>query len=433
MKRPNKYDILSRIGKVLIFIPLAISIAVVSITSDYQITPYVKKGDMNADGIISSTDINIIMGYSANQTAEISDLDFKRADMDNDGFITAKDAYLANAQISSSVIIKYDEEIEPTTTPLVNNNFASTGAIPVVSENGAYNVISNQKMYIYPDLEQVMQMRDSFIIIAFGWGHGVGMSQWGAVGLARAGYSYIQIVQHYYQGVMIMKEQYPATVRCAGRDVNTVEMLARIVQQEISGITNRNDPVDMNALRAQAVAAYTNMKFSGYSVSGCSYVNSYSSCRDDVKAVAQEIAGQYMLYNGTVPYAYYSACSAGVAATYSDIWGSTSRDMSYLTNSASYYDCYTKGYISATAYSPEVIKNYILSYDPSIVLSDNPAEWIKILRHDDAVNENIGYVSSMLIGNRTISEAAGITFRDKIMKYNVKSPCFTIIYNGQYL
>ena len=110
MKRPNKYDILGRIGKVLIFIPLALTFAVVSITSDYQITPYVKKGDMNADGIISSTDINIIMGYSANQTAEISDLDFKRADMDNDGFITAKDAYLANAQISSSVIIKYDEE-----------------------------------------------------------------------------------------------------------------------------------------------------------------------------------------------------------------------------------------------------------------------------------------------------------------------------------
>ena len=424
MRKINKYDILGQIGKILIFIPLVLTFTIVSVTSDYQAATTVKKGDMNSDGIISATDVRMIMAYASNQTTEISDLGFKKADMDSDGVLSAKDAYLANAQISSSVIIKYDDETEPTTTPLVNNNFTSTGA---------YNVISNQKMYIYPDLSQVMQMRDSFVIIAFGWGHGVGMSQWGAVGLARAGYSYIQIVQHYYQGVMIMKEQYPATVRCAGRDVDTVEMLARIVQQEISGITKRNDPVDMNALRAQAVAAYTNMKFSGYSVSGCSYVNSYSSCRDDVKAVAQEIAGQYMLYNGNVPYAYYSACSAGVAATYKDVWGSTSRDMSYLTNSASYYDCYTRGYISATAYSPDAIKNYILSYDPSIVLSDNPAEWIKILRHDDAVNENIGYVSSMQIGNRTISEAAGITFRDKIMKYNVKSPCFTIIYNGQYL
>jgi len=433
MRKTNKYVLLGRIGKILIFIPLVLTFAVVSITSDYQAAITVKKGDMNSDGIISATDINIIMAYSSNQTTAISDPDFIKADVDSDGVITAKDAYLANALISYSVVIKYEDDNEPTTAPLVNNNFTSTGAVPVISESGAYNVISNQKMYIYPDLSQVMPIRDTFVIIAFGWGHGVGMSQWGAVGLARAGYSYIQIVQHYYQGVMIMKEQYPATVRCAGRDVDTVEMLARIVQQEISGITRRNDPVDMNALRAQAVAAYTNMKYSNYSVSGCSYVNSYSACRDDVKAVAKEIAGQYMLFNGTVPYAYYSACSAGVAATYRDVWGSTSRDMSYLTNSASYYDCYTDGYISATAYTPDAIKNYILSYDPSIVLSDNPADWIRILSHDDAVNENIGYVSSMQIGNRTFSEAAGITFRDKIMKYNVKSPCFTIIYNGQYL
>lgn len=432
MKKISKYEILGIIGKFLIFIPLTIVLTIVSVTSDYTTAVAAKKGDLNGDGIISSLDVSSILRYTSDRLSEIPEIDFNKADMDSDGIITAKDAYLANKQVSSSVVIKYEEE-EPTTAPLVDNTFASTSTVPVISENGAYNVISNQKMYIYPDLSQVMQMRDAFIIISFGWGHGVGMSQWGAVGLARAGYSYIQIIQHYYQGVMIMKEQYPATVRCAGRDVDTVEMLARIVQQEISGITNRNDPVDMNALRAQAVAAYTNMKHSDYSVSGCSYVNSYSSCRDDVKAVAREIAGQFMLYNGKVPYAYYSACSAGVAATYGEVWGSTSRDMSYLTNSASYYDCYTNGYIEATAYTPDAIRNYILAYDPSIILPPDPADWIKILSHTDAVNENIGYVSAMQIGNRTFSEAAGITFRDKLMRYNVKSPCFTIIYNGQYL
>ena len=140
-----------------------------------------------------------------------------------------------------------------------------------------------------------------------------------------------------------------------------------------------------------------------------------------------------MIYNNTVPYAFYSACSAGVAANYSDILGSTSKDMNYLYNCASYYDCYTNGYISAKAYTPQQIKNYIRSYDPSIELSANPADWIRILRHDDAVNENIGYVSSMQIGNRTYQEAAGIKFRNEIMDYEVKSPCFAIIYNGQYL
>jgi stage II sporulation protein D len=36
-----------------------------------------------------------------------------------------------------------------------------------------------------------------------GWGHGVGMSQWGAFGLASRGASYIDILQHYYSGVQV--------------------------------------------------------------------------------------------------------------------------------------------------------------------------------------------------------------------------------------
>ena len=432
MKRKINYKLLGRIGRLLVLIPLLIAVPVISVTSGYKLPVTVKKADMNGDGIISSSDIITIMNMSSGLENSFSYDEFIKADMNCDGTITAADAYLANDRISASVIIKYEEETQPAAQPLVDT-FASSQTVPVVNSDGAYNVISNQKMYIYPDMSQVMAMRDTFIIISFGWGHGVGMSQWGAVGLARAGYSYVQIVQHYYRGVSIMKEHYPDTVRCAGRDVDTVEMLARIVQQEISGITRKNDYYDMNALRAQAVAAYTNMKFSGYSVSGCSYVNSYSACRDDVKAVAREIAGQYLLYNGKVPYAYYSACSAGVAATYQDVWGSTGRDMSYLYDTASYYDCYTNGYIEAMAYTPTAIREYIQKYDPSIILPEDPSQWIRILSHDDSVNENIGYVSAMQIGNRTFNEAAGMTFRDKIMKYNVKSPCFAIIYNGQYL
>lgn len=432
MKRKINYNILGNIGKTLVTIPLMLAVIAISVTSGYKLPVRITKADMNSDGFISNADVEAILKLSSGNTAIMTPEIFLKADMNSDGRITSADAYLAATRMSSSVIINY-EDVPETTTPLVNNSFTSTGTIPVISENGAYNVINNQKMYIYPDLSQVMQMRDTFIIISFGWGHGVGMSQWGAVGLARAGYSYIQIIQHYYRGVSIMKEHYPATVKCAGKNVDTVEMLARIVQQEISGITRKNDSLDMNALKAQAVAAYTNMKHSNYSVSGCSYVSSYSSCREDVKRVAKEIAGQYMLYRGNVPYAYYSACSAGVAATYNEVWGSTGRDMSYLYDTASYYDCYTDGYIEATAYTPSAIKEYIQRYDSSIVLSDDPSQWIKILYHDDSVNENIGYVSSMQIGNRMFSEAAGMTFRDKIMRYNVKSPCFAIIYNGQYL
>ena len=39
-----------------------------------------------------------------------------------------------------------------------------------------------------------------------GYGHGVGMSQYGADRMAKAGYSYAQILKHYYAGVSIVKK-----------------------------------------------------------------------------------------------------------------------------------------------------------------------------------------------------------------------------------
>ena len=38
-----------------------------------------------------------------------------------------------------------------------------------------------------------------------GYGHGVGMSQWGANGMAEQGYTYDQILKHYYTGVEVEK------------------------------------------------------------------------------------------------------------------------------------------------------------------------------------------------------------------------------------
>ncbi len=40
----------------------------------------------------------------------------------------------------------------------------------------------------------------TFVLAGGGWGHGVGMSQWGAFGQAKAGRGFEQILQHYYRG-----------------------------------------------------------------------------------------------------------------------------------------------------------------------------------------------------------------------------------------
>lgn len=45
----------------------------------------------------------------------------------------------------------------------------------------------------------------AFVFTGRGWGHGVGMCQVGAYGLARDGYTYTQILQKYYTGVKVQK------------------------------------------------------------------------------------------------------------------------------------------------------------------------------------------------------------------------------------
>jgi stage II sporulation protein D len=45
-----------------------------------------------------------------------------------------------------------------------------------------------------------------------GWGHGVGMSQWGARGMAQAGFGYRDILRHYYRGAKIEKAWEPRRV-----------------------------------------------------------------------------------------------------------------------------------------------------------------------------------------------------------------------------
>ncbi|MDO7906530.1 stage II sporulation protein D [Paenibacillus sp. JX-17] len=71
------------------------------------------------------------------------------------------------------------------------------------------------KTFTGPEIRQKLGLRSSnFIwsvqgqeitITTFGYGHGVGMSQWGANGMAQEGYTATQILQHYYTGISFSK------------------------------------------------------------------------------------------------------------------------------------------------------------------------------------------------------------------------------------
>ncbi len=52
---------------------------------------------------------------------------------------------------------------------------------------------------------EIEQVDNKVIINTCGYGHGVGMSQYGALGMAKEGYNYIEILKYYYTGVEIGK------------------------------------------------------------------------------------------------------------------------------------------------------------------------------------------------------------------------------------
>jgi len=45
-----------------------------------------------------------------------------------------------------------------------------------------------------------------FVFEGHGWGHGVGMSQWGAYNMAMQGYSYQEILNYYYKNTALIKK-----------------------------------------------------------------------------------------------------------------------------------------------------------------------------------------------------------------------------------
>lgn len=52
---------------------------------------------------------------------------------------------------------------------------------------------------------EIKKVNNKIVINTCGYGHGVGLSQYGALGMAKEGYNYIEILKYYYTGVSVGK------------------------------------------------------------------------------------------------------------------------------------------------------------------------------------------------------------------------------------
>lgn len=98
--------------------------------------------------------------------------------------------------------IPYNDKIS---TEIISTT--STGRIKQIKINGSLFTGSDvaSKLNLRSSYFNITQDGNEVYITTRGYGHGVGMSQYGAFGMAKAGYKYDEILKYYYQGVEIVK------------------------------------------------------------------------------------------------------------------------------------------------------------------------------------------------------------------------------------
>jgi stage II sporulation protein D len=158
----------------------------------------------------------------------------------------------------------------------------------------------------------------TLIVEGAGDGHGVGMSQDGALGYAEHGWSYQAILAHYYTATTLGQAPSGFVVKVlVGSKVEKVP-LERYVRGVVAAEMPSSWPIA--ALEAQAIASRT---YALTDDAGGSRFDVYSDTRSQVyrgvaaetastNAAAAGTAGQIVLYDGQPAITYYFASSGGM-------------------------------------------------------------------------------------------------------------------------
>ncbi|MCR5040597.1 MAG: hypothetical protein K6C36_00705 [Clostridia bacterium] len=381
---------------------LFLAVIVILSVSVFSGAASLKVGDADFDLEITAEDARFALRLSIGLEPSVSDAVLLVCDADGDGELTSYD---------SRLILRSALKLEQLPAEYVDDSFAvpenpadgSGSEEPPVSPS--YGVLEdNYDEYFdpseryYPPYPEKSLQSDTFTITTYGNGHAVGMSQWGAASMAEKGMSYSEILGHFYQGVSLKKETAPELVYYPGEGyTNTVNLVARIVAMEIGGASD-----NVECLKAQAVAIYTNIKRYNYAPSRKSTVgyaaSTTSRCSENCLKACSEAVGEYLEFDGRPIEAVYSALTAGRTCSSATVWGGT---LSYLTGVDCMSDLNIDSLIKQHVYTASELRNMILSYDPSIELPEDKASWITIIETDGAVDGVRGYVTKMTVGSRT--------------------------------
>lgn len=268
----------------------------------------------------------------------------------------------------------------------------------------------------------------TFVFTVYGYGHGVGMSQNGASEYARRGWTYKQILLHYYNnpGISLVKDSnLPSTVTYNGKSYSLAEYLGKTAYAEVG------PSAPLESIKSQMVAIYTYAKRQNFKMttSNHAFRESYAGTSSSIENAIKATLGEYLAYYGSPAFTPYFSTAAGKTASSANVWGGSQSSYPYLAGGRTSPEGDVKRTLTI---SSEELRKKVEAYNAKvdsskrITLQSNPAQWIKILEHDSARGSGCGYISSLKIGNQTMR---GNAFRLNIMGAAVlRSHCFTFTY-----
>lgn len=268
----------------------------------------------------------------------------------------------------------------------------------------------------------------TFVFTVYGYGHGVGMSQNGASEYARRGWTYKQILLHYYNnpGISLVKDsKLPSKVTYNGKSYSLAEYLGKTAYAEVG------PSAPLESIKSQMVAIYTYAKRQNFKMttSNHAFRESYAGTSSSIENAIRATLGEYLAYYGSPAFTPYFSTAAGKTASSANVWGGSQSSYPYLAGGRTSPEGNVKRTLTI---SSEELRKKVEAYNAKvdsskrITLQSNPAQWIKILEHDSARGSSCGYISSMRIGNQTMR---GNAFRLNIMgAATLRSHCFTFTY-----
>lgn len=268
----------------------------------------------------------------------------------------------------------------------------------------------------------------TFVFTVYGYGHGVGMSQNGASEYARRGWTYKQILLHYYNnpGISLVKDSnLPSKVTYNGKSYSLAEYLGKTAYAEVG------PSAPLESIKSQMVAIYTYAKRQNFKMttSNHAFRESYAGTSSSIENAIKATLGEYLAYYGSPAFTPYFSTAAGKTASSANVWGGSQSSYPYLAGGRTSPEGNVKRTLTI---SSEELRKKVEAYNAKvdsskrITLQSDPAQWIKILEHDSARGSSCGYISSMRIGNQTMR---GNAFRLNIMgAATLRSHCFTFTY-----